>query len=168
MSDAMRRTLIAVLLALPVMLPVAAAGDEAREPRAASPESPEPAGGTPALDLDRLLRVPGGITLPQADERGGKAREDWTREFEEARAEIEELEARIERSQQNLRTIAPEDWGFTPAGGGAPSDPEVLRLRAELRRDRQSLEAARQRMRDLEVEASLAGVPDAWRAPPGP
>jgi hypothetical protein len=39
----------------------------------------------------------------------------------------------------------------------------VLKLRAALKRDRQSLEAARQRLREIEVEASLAGVPDAWR-----
>ena len=54
----------------------------------------------------------------------------------------------------------------SPTGGGMPSDPEVLRLRAQLRRDRQSLEAARQRLRDLDVEASLAGVPDDWMQPP--
>ena len=40
-----------------------------------------------------------------------------------------------------------------------------VRRRPELRRDRQSLETARQRRRELEVEASLAGVPEAWRHP---
>jgi hypothetical protein len=42
----------------------------------------------------------------------------------------------------------------------------VLKVRAQLRRDRQSLEASRQRLRDLDVEASLAGVPEDWRKPP--
>ena len=66
-------------------------------------------------------------------------------------------------AQEGIRAAAPDDWSFSPTGGGMPSDPEVLRLRAQLRRDRQSLEAARQRLRDLDVEASLAGVPDGWK-----
>jgi hypothetical protein len=97
--------------------------------------------------------------------RGGKDRPTWESEFVDSRREIEELEMRIAETQERLREIVPDDWSFTPSGGGAPSDPEVLKLRASLRRDRQSLKAVRQRLLDLEVEASLAGVPDSWRQP---
>jgi hypothetical protein len=111
------------------------------------------------------LRIPpGGVTAP--DWRGGKDQATWQAEFAEAHGEVGELESRIADTQQRLREIAPEDWAFTPAGTGVPSDPEILKLRASLRRDRQSLEAARQRLRELQVEASLAGVPDAWKSPP--
>ena len=148
-----------------LVLPLAAAGDEAGKPVAEPPASPRASGGPPSLDLDRLLRVPSGMPVARDDLRGGKGREAWARSFGDARDEVEQLEARILRNKQSLRDNASGDWGFTPSGGAAPSDPEVLRLRAELRRDRQSLETARTRLRDLEVEASLAGVPDAWRIP---
>ncbi len=148
-----------------LVLPLAAAGDKVGQPAAEPPASPRESGESPSLDLERLLRVPSGMPVARDDLRGGKGREAWARSFGEARDEVEQLEQRIRRNQQNLRDNASEDWGFTPAGGAAASDPEVLRLRAELRRDRQSLEAAHARLRDLEVEASLAGVPDAWRLP---
>jgi len=119
---------------------------------------------TPDLDLDRLLRPPQPRQVP-ALRRGGKDRKTWTKDFAEARGEIEVLGGRIAEAQQRIREASPDDWGFSPTGGGQPSDPEVLRLRAEIRRDRQSLEAAGVRLRDLEVEASLAGVPDEWREP---
>ena len=53
-------------------------------------------------------------------------------------------------------------WSRLRLATGEATDPEVLKLRAQLRRDRQSLEASRQRLRDLRVEASLAGVPEDW------
>jgi hypothetical protein len=102
------------------------------------------------------------------ERRGGKDRKTWASEFADARGEIVALETRIAGAQERIREIAPGNWSYSPTGGGAPMDPEVLRLRAELRRDRQSLEAARQRLRDLDVEASLAGVPDEWKDSEGP
>lgn len=126
---------------------------------------PGPAQKTP--DLNRLLRVPSStdLGLKRVEERGGKDRAAWGESFSSVRAEIIDLEARIDRTQASLRERAPDDWGFTPTGGGGPPvDPEVLKLRAQLKRDRESLDAARQRQRDLEVEASLAGVPDHWKS----
>lgn len=135
-------------------------------PTDAPSESPAP-NPQPQLDLERLLRIPpGGVATP--DLRGGKDRETWEAEFAEAHGEVRELKARIAETQQELRELAPDDWAFTPTGGGVPSDPETLKLRADLRRDRQSLEAARQRLRELQVEASLAGVPDVWKVTPEP
>ena len=117
-----------------------------------------------ALDLQRLLRPPrlADVALQRP---GGKDRETWADEFSGLRTEIEDLKRRVALAQERIREVSPGDSGFTPAGGGLPSDPEVLRLRAQLSRDRQSLEAANERLRDLDVEASLAGVPDAWKQP---
>ncbi len=131
--------------------------------------APEPEGAVPEaaapLDLDRLLRVPGG-SASQGERLGGRSRRAWFDEFERARGDVADLERRIQESQATLRSKASTDWGFTPAGASAPTDPETLKLRADLRRDRQSLDTARTRLRDLEVEASLAGVPDEWKRAP--
>jgi hypothetical protein len=126
--------------------------------------APTTPSSAPSLDLERLLRPPRLAEVP-SQRLGGKDRKTWAAEFARVRLEVADLERRIGEAQDRIRKVSPGDWGFAPAGGGAPSDPEVLRLRAELRRDRQSLEAARQRLRDLEVEASLAGVPEGWRQP---
>jgi hypothetical protein len=133
---------------------------------------PEDAGPAPQhkpsvpLDLDRLLRPPGSIpTAPTAEPSyGGRDRAAWREEFQRTNAEVADLESKVEVSQNRLRANTAGDWNYSPAGGEA-SDPEVLKLRAQLRRDRQSLEAARQRLRDLRVEASLAGVPESWLEP---
>jgi hypothetical protein len=93
---------------------------------------------------------------------GGKDREAWSRDFSNARSEVAELEDKVEAAQQEYRQVSDAEWGYSPIGGGTPTDPEVLRVRAEIKRDRQSLEAARQRLRELGVEASLAGVPKEW------
>jgi hypothetical protein len=145
-----------------------AGASRAAEPPPPPPEAenPEPApSARPGLDLDRLLRVPLGGPVA-VEQPGGRDRGAWQTEFASVRSQIAELERSIAAAQERLRANSPDDWGFAPPGaGGAPMDPEVLKLRAELRRDRESLEAARQRLRDLEVEASLAGVPEAWTRP---
>ncbi len=135
--------------------------------------APEDAGPAPQhkpsqpLDLDRLLRPPDtlGVPTPSSEPSyGGRDRGEWREQVTSAEAEVVDLESKVEVNQQHLRANTAGDWNYSPAGGEA-SDPEVLKLRAQLRRDRQSLEAARQRLRDLRVEASLAGVPEAWLEP---
>ncbi len=125
-------------------------------------EDVAPAAKPAAPALERFLRVPGGDVAP-SDLRGGRGRRAWFEAFGKAESEVTELEGRIAEAQQALRARSSGEWGYTPQGASTPTDPEVLKLRADLRRDRQSLEAARTRLRDLEVEASLAGVPEDWR-----
>lgn len=131
----------------------------------AAESAPGPAESSrPRLDLERLLRVPK-LPPPAQELYGGKDRSTWQSAFSSARGEVSALEKTLDEKQQELREAAPQEWGFSPTGTGAPTDPEVLRLRAEIRRDKQSLEAAQKRLRELEVEASLAGVPTEWTAP---
>jgi hypothetical protein len=130
--------------------------------------APAPAQGAASdkpIDLDRLLHPPAGALQPNGKTYGGRDQKGWLGEFKRARQEVSDLEGKIEAEQEKLRNVSSNEWNYAP-GGGEVTDPEVLKLRATLRRDRQSLEASRQRLRDLDVEASLAGVPEEWRQPP--
>jgi len=137
--------------------------DSESPPPAAPPTTPEEA-APKKIGLDVLLN-PGAVkTQPTGRFYGGKDQKAWEDEFKRAREEVSDLEGKVEAGQKHLRSAAAGDWNYSPAGG-EPTDPEVLKLRAQLRRDRQSLETSRQRLRDLDVEASLAGVPEEWRNP---
>lgn len=124
---------------------------------------------TPNLDLGDLLRprpdFEPSAPRPSSELMGGKDEAAWRETFGQARSEVSTLEARVAKTQEELRALSGDagEYSFSPIKGGEHQDPEVQRLRVELKRDRQSLDTARARLRDLEVEASLAGVPDAWR-----
>jgi hypothetical protein len=124
------------------------------------PDAPPPK----SLDLDRLLHPPAVHLQEPGKSYGGRDERGWREEFRKARQEVSDLEGKVEAGQAHLRSASSGEWNYSPAGGEV-TDPEVLKLRAQLKRDRQSLEASRQRLRDLDVEASLAGVPQDWRKP---
>lgn len=124
-----------------------------------------PEAARPALSLDSLLTPRTGEWGLRETLRGGRDRESWRREFGDARAEVTQLEGQVDEVQEKLRAAsAGSNWSYAPAGAGEAVDPEVMKLRSHLRRDRASLDSARARLRDLEVEASLAEVPDHWIA----
>lgn len=166
------RIALALLVALPwALAPSAAAEDAAPAGEAPTPEVEAPSSGSvpSGLGIDSLLRPRGSFSpapAPALQPRGGRTREEWLDAFAEAREQVSDLEGQVAASQRQIREASKGEWGYSPTGGGAPpTDPEVLKLRAQLKRDRQSLDAARARLRDLDVEASLAGVPDSWRDP---
>ncbi|MEE9281837.1 MAG: hypothetical protein V3V67_16825 [Myxococcota bacterium] len=136
--------------------PAAAEEEPAGEAEVATP---------PTLDLNRLLMPR--ITPALETRYGGKDQRMWLQDFERVRSAVADLELKVAAAQEKYREASDAEWGYSPTGGGMPTDPEVLRIRAEIKRDRQSLEAARKRLRELGVEASLAGVPEEWtRAAP--
>ena len=166
-----RPTMRVARLCLLIFLAVPAVATAQTAPPPGGDIGPEDAGPAPQhtpskpLDLDRLLRPPNVPSEPSTESSyGGRDRAAWQEEFARADREVADLEQKVEATQTRLRQNAAGDWNYTPAGGEA-ADPEILKLRAQLRRDRQSLEASRQRLRDLRVEASLAGVPEEWRNP---
>jgi hypothetical protein len=131
------------------------------------PSSPAPEGG----ELDRLLRLPATLDY-QVERRGGSTRGEWRKRFREARGELSEARDALARSQQELEGAASESdaWLLKPPGvGGDASDASVhYRLREQVRRQRGEVDRAEKRLRDLEIEADLAGVPGDWRdSPPG-
>ena len=162
MRSAARFTLVAWIAA--ASLP--AWGQDGAE--ADDSDSRPTASGAAPLDLDKLLNPRLGASRPVTSDRpGGKDREAWQRAFDEADTEVRQLRAKVEDSQRKMRDAAGEtNYSYSPAGGGETYDPEVLKVRAQIQRDRQSLEAAERRLRDLKVEASLAGVPQAWQGTP--
>ena len=120
----------------------------------------------PLLSLDSLLSPRTGEWEKRATLRGGRDRDSWRRSFHDARAEVSQLEGQVNEVQAQLREAsAGGEWSYSPAGAGEAVDPEIMKLRAHLRRDRASLDSARSRLRELEVEASLAEVPDHWIDP---
>jgi hypothetical protein len=160
-----RRLTVAVLASLAIAAR-AGADPQSEPPKPSGVDAPPPATAPPGktIDLDHLLHPPATALQPTGKTFGGRDQKGWQAEFKRARGEVSDLEGKIAGEQERLRTAAGNEWNYSPTGGEA-TDPEVLKLRATLRRDRQSLETSQQRLRDLDVEASLAGVPEEWRKP---
>jgi hypothetical protein len=124
----------------------------------------------PDVSLDQLLHVPHDVDL-STPRRGGATRDEWRARFDAARAERAEAQAALEAAQKELEGIAAESsqWQMTAPGlGGAQAatseKPLSYRLRQEIRRQREEIERADQRLQELRVQANLSGVPEDWIA----
>jgi hypothetical protein len=53
--------------------------------------------------------------------------------------------------------------GATNTGNGSSTSPLSFRLRQELLRNREGLDSAERALKELRIEADLAGVPVDWR-----
>lgn len=133
----------------------------------------DPAGAPPSVPLEDLLSLPE-TYRPRLEERGGATRSEWRERFRLAREEVAAARAGLERAQAELEKHAGAggDWNIAPPGVGAglAGDARAQQLRAEIKRYRKELERAERQLRELEVEAELAGVPEDWvgPAPPAP
>lgn len=185
----MRALLVFSLVFLPALGPLADAAfaqssgapstpPGAEQPPADTSDGDPSARPKPKLRIDSLLR-PRTMTTPRTPDAvpteetyGGRNREAWVRAFTEVRTELHDAEAALEKSRKKLAE-ASQGGGYTynPLGGtgadSSPTDPEVQKAKAQRDRDRKTIEAAQKRLRELTVEASLAGVPDSW-IPPDP
>jgi len=117
--------------------------------------------------LDRLLRLPESSTYA-TEEKGGAGRSEWRQRFETARKGVADAEKALAESQAKLATVAGEksEWQFKPPGVPASDDQDsssAYQLRDQVRRNRGEVDRARARLRELDVEANLAGVPEEWR-----
>lgn len=175
----MRALLLLSLVFLPVAaggaLPGAALAQSSGAPTTAEPAPADGDGSAsrpkPKLGIDSLLR-PRSVTprtavpaTPTEESYGGRNRQAWANAFTDARAEVRFAAEAVEKSKKKLSEVS-QGGGYTynPLGGteASPTDPEVQKAKAQRDRDKKALEAAQKRLRDLDVEASLAGVPDAW------
>jgi len=137
-----------------------AAGSDTSSARTTTPT----ASGGP--DLDHLLK------LPDSDygfeKKGGATRSEWRARFLEARSSVDAAQAALAKAEHALAEQGggSQAWTFTPPGlpEGASSEPnDGAQLRQEVKKDRAEVERAQSRLRELEVQANLAGVPDDWR-----
>lgn len=133
----------------------------------AQESSPEPA-QAPAVELDRLLKLPDARSLEAPVRRGGATRREWQARFQTALDELEQARSALASAQHELEELAgqSEQWQIGAPGadpGAAANSPLSYRLRQEIRRQREEVERSERRLRELEVEARLAGVPEEWQ-----
>jgi hypothetical protein len=131
----------------------------------ASAQAPtEPPG---KVGLDQLLKIPDSLEF-DVEKRGGLTRSEWMARFDEARASLANARAGLAESQEKLSKFAgrKDNWNMAPPGlpvEAAESGGDTYRLRDEVRRWRAEIERSEARLRELDIEASLAGIPTSWR-----
>jgi hypothetical protein len=130
----------------------------------------EPRGGTP-VELDRLLQLPSSKDYT-VERRGGRTAGEWRRRFAELHDALAGERAALDDAERRLDELAgsTENWKVAPIlpGVGAPADEAPLDygLRQEIRRHREEIERLERQLRELEIEADLAGVPPSWQGRP--
>jgi hypothetical protein len=142
--------------------------------------TPRTGRGSSGPGLDDLLRLPSDFTANKASERpvAGASEDEWRRRFSGAEKAIGEARETLIKTKRELDGMAESgganQWSVAPPGasGQQTTSPLSFKLRQELARNRATLEEAEKALRELRIEADLAGVPAAWRVvasnPPAP
>jgi hypothetical protein len=130
----------------------------------AAPQAPAEA---EAAALERLLTLPDADSYG-VDRRGGLSRGEWKARFEEIaqalaseRQALSEAEGRLDEAAGSA-----SNWQMAPMPGMQPSPDAPLdyQLRVAIRRHRSEIERLERKLKQLEIEANLAGVPAEWRS----
>lgn len=127
----------------------------------------EPSAPAPVA-LDALFKLPSRApTLEGPREQGGASQREWTERFAVARRTLAEAKAALAETQRELEELAlgSQSWQVAAPGGastGGEQGPLSFKLRQQIRGDREAVELAEKALMELRVEATLAGVPDAW------
>lgn len=136
------------------------------------PGDPTGTTGNGAPGLDALLSVPKDYLEPRGRRVGGAGEDEWRRRFAQAHKRLERAQAALDETKGALDNAAEgsgaSQWAVAPpgagGGGSSPADsPLSFKLRQEMVRNREQLESAERALRDLRIEADLAGVPPDWR-----
>jgi len=126
-----------------------------------------PEGDSPGLDS--LLQLPSDFMATEAPEVAGASESEWRRRFRKTTDELELARTELEETKTELDGVAEgggsSQWSVAPPGGSAePADsPLSFKLRQELKRNRERVEQAEKALRELRIQADLAGVPASWR-----
>ena len=152
-----RRRLAAPLLGAAFVLGAAASGEETRAGRS----SAEP------TELDRLLKLPESQSYG-VDRRGGLSRGEWRTRFVEVRGSLDAERKALAAAQGRLDEVAgtASNWQMAPIPGmeASPDAPLDYQLRLQIRRHKSEIDRLEKKLRELEIEANLAGVPEEWRS----
>jgi hypothetical protein len=125
-----------------------------------------------SVTLDRLLTLPSALPL-ESSERGGLTRAEWSSRFAAAKAEVEVAQTDLDGSLAKLSEMAGKAGNWKVGAPGVQVDPNDnspvnYGLKQEIRRKREDVVRAERKVRDLIVEANLAGVPENWYKTPEP
>jgi hypothetical protein len=146
----------------------AGAQEPAEPPSTVEPSgTAEPPGTAEPAQLDQLLKLPGGHSYG-VDRRGGLSRGEWRTRFLELRTALEAERKALGAAEAKLDEVAgsASNWQMAPLPGLEPSPDAPLdyQLRVEIRRHRSEIERLEKKIREVEIEANLAGVPEEWRS----
>lgn len=134
-------------------------------PGATSAQEPAAPPAEAVPKLDKLLRLPSGVAY-DVERKGGAGRLEWKERFADARKDIASAKKEADAVSGKLEKAAvnSDQWRFVPPGGDVTAEnQDNIRLRMDLEKRREELARAERRLKDLEVEANLAAVPEDWR-----
>jgi hypothetical protein len=139
----------------------------AEEPQTAPAPAAEPT--APPVAYDALFRLPSEGSARPAAEGAPLDRKRWEARFSDVRGDLDGARGKLAKAQADLEALAhkSESWQMAAPGAKTNSEnsPVSYKLRQEIREYREDVGRAERRLRELEVEASLAGVPAEWRQP---
>jgi hypothetical protein len=123
-----------------------------------------------SVTLDRLLTLPA-RPLTESGQRGGLTRGEWSGRFADAEAAVETAKAELDASLEKTAEVVGKagNWNVAAPGGQAAANddaPANYGLKQEVQRKREGVARAERALRDLGVEANLAGVPKEWQKKP--
>jgi hypothetical protein len=144
-----------------------ALGLAALGPAGPAPADEPPPPPAPPVELDRLLKLPASVEVA-GERRGSATKVEWRERFIAARAERDAAQAALDKAQAEIGEAAgaSDPWQITPPGApqSSTAEPPVnYQVRQEMRRQREELLRSERRLRELTIEADLAGVPADWR-----
>jgi hypothetical protein len=158
-------------------------GAETVAPDASATDGPRTGAGAAGPGLDDLLRLPSDFKpKSEGPPVAGASEEEWKRRFSRADKAIIEARETLAATRRELDGLAENggssQWSVAPPGaqGQQSTSPLSFKLRQQLQRNREALDTAEKALRELRIEADLAGVPAGWRvvaaspppAPPSP
>ncbi|MFV1978914.1 MAG: hypothetical protein ACC649_06135 [Myxococcota bacterium] len=119
-----------------------------------------------SVTLDQLLTLPSALPV-ESGQRGGQTRAEWSSRFAEAEAEVEKAKADLDDSLDRLSELVGKtsNWKVgAPGVQAGPSDnsPVNYGLRQEIQQNREDIVRTERKLRELSIEANLAGVPENW------
>jgi len=121
----------------------------------------------PSAELDRLLKLPAGQSYG-VERRGGLSRGEWRTRFAEVQDALASERRGLTEAESKLDETAgsASNWQVAPVPGLQPSPDAPLdyQLRVAIRRHKSEIERLEHKLKQLEIEANLAGVPPEWRS----
>jgi hypothetical protein len=170
-SVVMRMARIGRWAAIGMALGVAAVAEEppalasASAAEATPQDSPAEAAPSAGVALDQLLTLPTNRTY-SVEKKGGLTRGEWRARYDDVRADLAKERAAYEETQAKLEDAAGSAWSVNPIPGSEQDtsrSPVDFQLRTQLRRQREEIGRLERKLRQLDIEANLAQVPEDWR-----